>query len=249
MSLKENDLIDVVLPKISIDEFEPKTGEKENVGVVGLFVTEQSVGEDLANFINKGSVSYRDVEVSPNPTEDNEYMVFVEFDRNEQMLQHLSELVNDISHLCGELEWKVKPLVSEESVPLDLSILSTLVATSPETYVTKEQHEDNLQTIKTQSIENFLLDNMNATQVSLDNNIVNLKDYKYNIKLEFINFGEGKLTLEESGLSELAIDTDFDYTLIKTLESMRGNLNVIPINKHIVLHHPSTDKVLIAKPC
>jgi predicted RNA-binding protein with RPS1 domain len=249
MSLKESDLVDVVLPKISIDEFEPKTGEKENVAVMGFFVTEQSVGEDLANFINKGSTEYRDVEVSPNPTENNEYMVFVEFDRNEQVLQHLSELVNDISHLCGDLDWKVKPLVSEESVPLDLSILSTLVATSPENYVTKEQHEDNLQKNKTQSIENFLLDNMNATQVSLEDNIVSLKDYKYNIKLEFVNFGEGKLTLEESGLSELAIDSDFDYTLIKTLESMRGSLNVIPINKHIVLHHPSTDKVLIAKPC
>ena len=99
MSLKENDLVDVVLPKISIDEFEPKTGEKEDISVVGFFVSEESAGKDLANFINKGSVEYRDVEVSPNPTEDNEFMVFVEFDRNENLLNTLMELVNDISHI------------------------------------------------------------------------------------------------------------------------------------------------------
>ena len=81
------------------------------------------------------------------------------------------------------------------------------------------------------------------------NNILSLKDYKYNVQLEFVQFGEGKVTLEEAGISEAAIDYDWDKSLVKTLESMRGSLNVIPINKHIVFHNPATDQVLIAKPC
>ena len=52
-----------------------------------------------------------------------------------------------------------------------------------------------------------------------------LEDYKYNIKLEFINLGEGKLTREENGLSELAIDTEFDHSLMKRVHSMRGSLS------------------------
>ena len=130
MSLREEDLKGVVLPKISVDEFEPKTGEKEDISVIGLYVKEESAGEDLANFINKGSMPYRDVEVSPNPTEDNEYMVFVEMDRDDALLNNLFELVDDISHLSGKLQWKVKPLLSEDPVSLDMEVLTGLVAVS-----------------------------------------------------------------------------------------------------------------------
>lgn len=249
MSLKENDLNGVLLPKISIDEFEPKTGEKENISVIGFYVGESQAGEDLANFINKGALPYRDVEVSPNPTEDNEFMVFVEFDRNEELLPNIQTLVNDISHLSGDLDWQVKPLVSDEAVAFDLSILADLVAQTPETYQTLDQRKEMEALDKTTSIEHFLMDNTNLTQAILNDNILDLKDYKYSVQLEFINFGEGKLALSESGLSELAIDSDFDHTLLKTLESMRGSLNIIPINKHIVFHSPATDQVLIARPC
>ena len=98
-------------------------------------------------------------------------------------------------------------------------------------------------------IEDFIIDNSNVGDAVLENNILTLKDYKYNVQLEFVQFGEGKVTLEEAGISEAAIDYDWDRSLVKMLESMRGSLNVIPISKHIVFHNPATDKVLIAKPC
>ena len=63
-NLNHQDLKDVLLPNISFDEFEPKTGEKENVAVIGFYVTEQSAGEDLAKFINKSHFELRDVEVT-----------------------------------------------------------------------------------------------------------------------------------------------------------------------------------------
>ena len=251
MALKENDLAGVLLPKLSIDEFEPKTGEKENISVLGFYVTEESAGEDLANFINKSTFDYRDVEVSPNPTEDNEFMVFVEFDRNETLIPTIMELVDDISHISGTLEWKAKPLLSEDPINLEASMLETWVATNSEDYMTKEDYDSKKQQEeqdRVDSIQNFLTDNTNA-DVVLKDNILKLKDYKYSVNLEFINYGEGKLTLEESGLSELAIDSDFDFSLMKQLNSMKGNLSIVPINKHIVFHNPATDQVLIAKPC
>lgn len=249
MSLREQDLKGVVLPKISVDEFEPKTGEKEDISVVGLYVSEEGAGEDLANFINKGNLPYRDVEVSPNPTEDNEYMVFVEFDRNEKLLDSLFELVQDVTHVSGELQWQVKPLLSEDPVSLDMASLSGLVAQEPSQYKTKEEYEEQLEQDRVSNITDFIIDNTNVQGAVLENNVLTLKDYKYNIKLEFINFGEGKLTLEENGLNELAIDSEFDHSLMKRLNSMRGSLSVVPINKHIVFHNPANDQVLIARPC
>ena len=115
--------------------------------------------------------------------------------------------------------------------------------------MTKEEFEAEKKSKKEESIVNFLKDNATIQNAVLENDILTLKDYKYNIQLEFVQFGEGKVTLEEAGISEAAIDYDWDKSLVKTLESMRGSLNVIPINKHIVFHNPATDQVLIARPC
>ena len=249
MSLEHQDLKSVVKDEISIDEFEPKTGEKEDIAVFGFYVTEKSVGDDLANFLEKSSFDFRDVEVTPNPNPDNYYMVFVEIDRQPGMVDMIREVAKDVLNVAGKMEWKGKPLLSDSSFDLNDPQLEGIIKTTPEEYITKEEHEDMIKQEKETNITDFVLDNTNASTVTLTDNILNVIDYKNNVKLEFVSFGEGKPTLEEAGLSELAIDYDFDRHLIKTLESMRGDLNILPINKNIVMHNPSTDQVLVVKPC
>ena len=115
-SLKHGDLAGVVVEKISVDEFEPKTGEKEDIAVIGFYVTEQAAGDDLARFISKSVHEHRDVEVTPNPNEDNFYMVFVEVDRKEGMLEGIRQLAKDIQNVSLDLDWKVKPLLSDSLI-------------------------------------------------------------------------------------------------------------------------------------
>ena len=248
-ALKHGDLQGVVTNKVSVDEFEPKTGEKEEIAVIGFYVTEQAAGDDLAKFISKSVHEHRDVEVTPNPNEDNFYMVFVEVDRKEGMVEGLRGLVKDIVNVSGKLDWQVKPLLSDSELSIDDPMLETIIKQSPETYQTKEQQTEEAEQMKITEIQDFIKNNTNVGDCVLENNTLTLKDYKYNVQLEFIQFGEGKVTLEEAGISEAAIDYDWDKTLVNTLESMRGDLNIIPINKHIVFHNPATDQVLVAKPC
>ncbi len=248
-ALRHNDLEGVVVERISVDEFEPKTGEKEDIAVIGFYVTEQEAGNDLAKFIAKSIFEHRDVEVTPNPNEENLYMVFVEVDRNEGLVEGLRNLVEDIVNVTGKLEWKVKPLLSDSEIAIDDPVLETIIKQSPETYQTKEEYEEQIEKDRLTEIEDFIINNTNVGDAVLENNILTLKDYKYNVQLEFVQFGEGKVTLEEAGISEAAIDYDWDRSLVNMLESMRGSLNIIPISKHIVFHNPATDKVLIAKPC
>jgi len=248
-SLKHGDLAGVVVEKISVDEFEPKTGEKEDIAVIGFYVTEQAAGDDLARFISKSVHEHRDVEVTPNPNEDNFYMVFVEVDRKEGMLEGIRQLAKDIQNVSLDLDWKVKPLLSDSELALDDPMLEQIIKQSPETYQTKEQQDEQIQKDKITEIEDFIINNTNVGDAVLENNTLTLKDYKYNVQLEFVQFGEGKVTLEEAGISEAAIDYEWDKSLVKTLESMRGDLNIIPISKHIVFHNPATDQVLVAKPC
>ena len=250
MSLKPNDLKGVVTNEISIDEFEPKTGEKENVAVFGFYVTEKQVGEDLANFLEKSTFDFRDVEVTPNPNPDNLYMVFVEVDRDPGMLGMLREVAKDILNITGELEWKGKPLLSDSTFDLNDPQLEGIVKSTPEDYVTKDEHEANMKQEHETSIKDFVLDNTIATAVELNDSVITIRGGKRDsVTLEVISFGEGKPTLEEAGLSELAIDYDFDRHLIKTMESMRGTLNILPINRNVVMHNPHTDQVLVVRPC
>jgi hypothetical protein len=106
----------------------------------------------------------------------------------------------------------------------------------------KQEHET--------SIKDFVLDNTIATAVELTDSIITIRGGKRDsVKLEVVSFGEGKPTLEEAGLNDLAIDYDFDRHLIKTMESMRGTLNILPINRNVVMHNPNTDQVLVVRPC
>ena len=117
-------------------------------------------------------------------------------------------------------------------------------------FSSKDEHEANMKQEKETNIKDFVLDNTIATAVELNDSIITIKDgKKNNIKFEVISFGEGKPTLEEAGLTTLAIDYDFDRHLIKTMENMRGTLNILPINRNVVLHNPHTDQVLVVKPC
>jgi len=248
-NLKHLDLQDVVADKISIDEFEPKTGEKENVAVFGFYVTEKSVGDDLANFIDKSAFNVRDVEVTPNPNPENYYMVFLEVDRTPEMLDILTSVSKDIQNIAGKISWKAKPLLSDNTFDLNDPQLVEYIRTTPEEYETLEDYNVRKESEYQESIIEFICTNSNATKCSLEDNMLNLYDTQNHIKLEFVKFGAGKPTLEEAGLDKLAIDYDFDRHLIKTLESMRGSLNIIPINRNVIFHDPNTDTVLVAKPC
>ena len=72
-NIRHGDLDEVVKSLVSIDEYEPKTGKKEDISVIGFYVTEEKVGKDLENFLQKSHFNFRDVEVTPNPNEDNMY--------------------------------------------------------------------------------------------------------------------------------------------------------------------------------
>ena len=110
MALRQHDLKNTMLKKISLDEFEPKTGDTKDVMVVGFHIHEQQAGKDLYKFLNHSIHEIRDVEVSPNPNPENYFMVFVEMDRNESSLDNIKSLVKEIENVSGNLDWNISTL-------------------------------------------------------------------------------------------------------------------------------------------
>jgi hypothetical protein len=142
MGLKQNDLKDTILKKISLDEFHPKTGDEKDVAVVGFRVSQSSPGKDLYNFLNRSVIETRDIEVSPNANEDGHYMVFIEMDRNEKLLDNIKKLVADVEHVSSKLPWQVKLPYLEEVIALDDELLEQRIQSNPEEYMTAHDYRE-----------------------------------------------------------------------------------------------------------
>lgn len=104
--LRENDLDDLVLSKITIDDFEPKSGSEDEVVVVTFRAKDDEPANDLASFIEKGSHDILDTEVSPSVDEDGNYLVFVEIKRNDSLFDTVKAIVKDITRLVNIEQWQ-----------------------------------------------------------------------------------------------------------------------------------------------
>jgi hypothetical protein len=110
----------LVLPLISVDEFESKIDDRRVI-VSGFYVKDQSPATDLSNFVEKSSIRPLDTEVSPAPTDDGFYMVFVEMGRNDDFPERLVNLAEQLGNLTATKKWKFKPYLSGEDEFFDLT--------------------------------------------------------------------------------------------------------------------------------
>jgi hypothetical protein len=106
--LRPGDLEHLILSNVSVDEFEPKSGQPDNVVVVGFYAEDQEPANDLASFIERGSHDILDTEVSPAPDEEGRYLIFVEMNRDESMFDNTVKILKDIGKLTKVDEWEIK---------------------------------------------------------------------------------------------------------------------------------------------
>ena len=139
--LREHDLRETILKEISVDLFDPKAGNEEDVIVVALECVDENPAKDLEEFIRTGPIDTIDSDVSPGPNEDGHYMDFAEFERNNQFPVNFVKLLNDIKHVVKNNEWKFKSYPNKNLVDLTPESLLQEVVTDPVEYQTaREMH-------------------------------------------------------------------------------------------------------------
>lgn len=109
----------LVLPIISIDEYESKISDKRAI-VVGFFVSDEAPAVDLSNFIDRSSLPILDTEVSPNPTEEGYYVTWVEYKRSSEFPSQLIEILEEVENLCNIKKWQFT--CPGNSTPIDITI-------------------------------------------------------------------------------------------------------------------------------
>ena len=105
--LKEQSLDHLIIPMLTVDEYESKIDDKRVI-VVGFFMFDKDPAEDLASFIDKSSSKVLDTEVSPAPTPDGYYVVFIELLRDNEFPEILLGIVSEVENLCKNLNWQMQ---------------------------------------------------------------------------------------------------------------------------------------------
>lgn len=116
----------LILPLISIDEYESKISDKRAI-VVGFFVREENPAIDLSNFIDRSSYPILDTEVSPAPTTDGHFMVFVEIQRDKNFPKILVDITKEVKNLCEIKSWSFQCPDHEDPQPLSIDNISKSV--------------------------------------------------------------------------------------------------------------------------
>ena len=106
--LRPGDLENLVLPKITVDDFEPKSGSPENIVVVSFYAKDLEPANDLASFIERGAHDILDTEVSPAPDEDGNYLIFVEMNRDDSLMESFMKILQDIKKIVNIDNWNVE---------------------------------------------------------------------------------------------------------------------------------------------
>lgn len=151
--LRSNSLDHLILPMLTVDEYESKIDDKRVI-VVGFFVFDQDPAYDLSGFIDSSTDKILDTEVSPAPTPEGYYITFVEILRNKEFTKVLLQLLGEIENLSDITAWQMQ--VPHQAEPIDIS---------------------------TETINEYIILDPNDIEDSVDVNTSNIKKKKKNAKL------------------------------------------------------------------
>lgn len=140
--LKRLALDDLVLPLISIDEYESKISDRRAI-VIGFYVTDEDPAIDLSNFIDRGPQPIMDTEVSPAPTPEGQFVVFVEVMRNGEFPNVLLEILNEIANVTSILDWKFICPAHQNALPVTTENLHQHIVLDPDDIVDVDDDDTN----------------------------------------------------------------------------------------------------------
>ena len=163
--LRPNDLKYLVSNYISVDQYTSKLDD-DNI-TVAFFCNEKEVAEDLRDFIEKiYYIEIRDIEISDSLTEDNKYILFVEFERNITFPKLLLDMIDSINNITGNIGWKFKTFGMNDKADLSLDNLNEYVrltklrnAVDKNNEVLSNKKNNKDKEVKQESFKPFIINN------------------------------------------------------------------------------------------
>jgi hypothetical protein len=235
MGLRHLELNGMVIPLISIDEFEPKMGTTEEVIVISFFCRDELPAFDLDEFIDKSVVEFLDSEVSPNPNEDGLYLVFIELN----FWLKFYDLVKDIENVTGKINWKVQPYLVDKLYDLKDPELHDVVITKEQAYVPRQEFD--------QTVESYFQDS-DLLLFEADDTHIKLGGSGSQQIFEFVGFGTTDNMVKRLRLNEQHIDLMHTSMALGSLRGMLGgNWEVQTIGDYYFLNKVGNERSVVVR--
>lgn len=242
MSLKNGDLRGMILPSVSIDEFQPKAGDDTAVIVVAFYLLDQDPADDLNTFIQRGVIDSLDVEVSPNTDDDGRYLVFVEMTRDDTFPNKFQALLKDVENVSGPMEWKVKTYLSDDTeFDFNDPEIYKYIITNPDNYMSKDEFMKESMQAK---VESFLQE-AHIMYTKFEGNNLTIGRGDRAIVAEVVDVGDYDTVIGRNFLGESAFRLTNRPIEATVLTGMLGVYDVMPIDKFLCVG--KDDKVMLLK--
>ena len=143
--LEVNDLARLVTPELHIDEFVSKMGADKDVIVLSFKVSGKEPAKDLMKFFESGYDWLLDADVSAGEIDTEEYLVFVELERDHSAPKKIASLVNDVLNVTNQdiAEWKFQYRKNSKQYDVSEENLAAIIPLTPLQY-SKKYHPDDI---------------------------------------------------------------------------------------------------------
>jgi len=134
--LEAGDLAHLIDTDVTVDEYKSKMGSDEEICVLTFKVQGKDPARDLVSFIEKSYDWVLDADTSSGELDDGTYLVFVEIDREADMIDNIMTMFNDLEPLTSIAlsEWHMVNMKPKRKVRLDTDSLRSVIHTSPSEY-------------------------------------------------------------------------------------------------------------------
>jgi len=143
-NLEHGDLKRLVHNELHIDEYKSKMGDDADVCVISFKITGKQPSADLVSFVEKGYDYVLDADVSSGEKEGGDYLVFVEFERTDELPKQIMQVMEDLMNLTEQelTNWRVRYYKSTEDHELTEDALEQIISLTPEAYDVKYNRDE-----------------------------------------------------------------------------------------------------------
>ena len=147
MGLSHGDLRMTIDETVEIDRYKAKMGTDEDVAVVNFTAENKDAGQDLVDFLESGYDWILDSAVSLGTNNKGKYLVFVEVERNEDLVDNLGYMLKEVGKVAEINDWRFRIGKSPMSREVTEESLS-MIPNSPEAYARYLTDSTQLEAIK-----------------------------------------------------------------------------------------------------
>lgn len=251
--MRGGDLEDLVLPMISVDEFESKINDQAIV--FGFYVSDHDAAYDLNRFIQKSPCELLDTEVSPAPDRRGFYLVFVEILESKHLPRIVAQILDEVTSLVNITDWQMQVRGEDDLVPFSEEALTKYIRRNlkkDEGRQAAEKHKSSHHHPDKEHVHEHVLSFLHRSQLSgvrIEGGRLILEGVGVRYGFEIVGFGEAEAIAEEHRLAAQPMNVNLTNIAkeVRIARMLGEGWEVIGFGEVNVVMRDDADEILLLR--